>query len=90
MNLPASNGGNLEDEITSRRTHLRKVEYLNSLCGGKCLDDLEFRRKDEGYLNAIRALRIPDSTTARNFCRRFESIATRSASTWRSKPCAIA
>jgi hypothetical protein len=50
--------------------HVLNLAY-NSLCGGTCLDDLELRRQDEGYLNALGALRIPDPTTAGDFCRRF-------------------
>ncbi|MCK6478532.1 MAG: transposase, partial [Phycisphaerales bacterium] len=44
----------------------------NSLCGGTCLDDLELRRNDEVYLDALGAQRIPDPTTAGDFCRRFD------------------
>lgn len=44
---------------------------LNLLAGGTCLDHLETRRTDEAYLNAVGAERIPDPTTAGDFCRRF-------------------
>ena len=44
---------------------------LNLLAGGTCLDHLETRRTDEAYLNALGAERIPDPTTAGDFCRRF-------------------
>jgi hypothetical protein len=44
---------------------------LNLLAGGSCLDHLETRRTDEAYLNAVGAERIPDPTTAGDFCRRF-------------------
>jgi hypothetical protein len=44
---------------------------LNLLAGGSCLDHLETRRTDEAYLNAVGADRIPDPTTAGDFCRRF-------------------
>ena len=44
---------------------------LNLLAGGSCLDHLEVRRTDEAYLNAVGAERIPDPTTAGDFCRRF-------------------
>lgn len=44
---------------------------LNLLAGGTCLDHLEDRRQDEAYLNALGAQRIPDPTTAGDFCRRF-------------------
>lgn len=45
---------------------------LNLLAGGTCLDHLELRRTDEAYLNAVGAERIPDPTTAGDFCRRFD------------------
>ena len=44
---------------------------LNLLAGGSCLDHLETRRTDEAYLNAVGAERVPDPTTAGDFCRRF-------------------
>jgi hypothetical protein len=44
---------------------------FNALCDGTCLDDIELRRNDEVYLDAIGARRIPDPTTAGDFCRRF-------------------
>ena len=44
---------------------------LNLLSDGTCLEDLELRRNDENYLNALGASRIPDPTTAGDFCRRF-------------------
>jgi hypothetical protein len=44
---------------------------LNVLAGGRCLEDIELLRQDEGYLNALGAQRIPDPTTAGDFCRRF-------------------
>jgi hypothetical protein len=49
---------------------------LNLLSGGTCLDHLEIRRTDEAYLNALGAQRIPDPTTAGDFCRRFDEIKT--------------
>lgn len=45
---------------------------LNLLAGGTCLEHLELRRTDEAYLNAVGAQRIPDPTTAGDFCRRFD------------------
>lgn len=50
--------------------HVLNIAY-NALCDGRCLQDLELRRQDEAYLNALGALRIPDPTTAGDFCRRF-------------------
>jgi len=44
----------------------------NALCAGACLEDLELRRQDEAYLNLPDAERIPDPTTAGDFCRRFK------------------
>jgi hypothetical protein len=44
---------------------------LNLLTGGSCLDHIEHRRNDEAYLDALGAPRIPDPTTAGDFCRRF-------------------
>jgi len=43
----------------------------NTLTGGTCLDDIELRRNDEIYMDAIGAERIPDPTTAGDFTRRF-------------------
>lgn len=50
--------------------HVLNIAY-NALCGGDCLEDLELRRNDEAYLEALGAQRIPDPTTAGDFCRRF-------------------
>ena len=50
--------------------HVLNLAY-NALCDGRCLDDLELRRQDEAYLNMLGAIRIPDPTTAGDFCRRF-------------------
>jgi len=44
----------------------------NALAGGRCLEDLELLRNDEVYLDAVGAQRIPDPTTAGDFCRRFQ------------------
>jgi hypothetical protein len=50
--------------------HVLTLAY-NVLTGGQCLEDLEARRSDEGFLNAVGARRIPDPTTAGDFLRRF-------------------
>ncbi|MDX1430191.1 MAG: IS1380 family transposase, partial [Rhodothermales bacterium] len=50
--------------------HVLNIAY-NILCGGTCLDDIEIRRNDEVFLDALGAQRIPDPTTAGDFCRRF-------------------
>src|SRR3954471_11689643 len=44
---------------------------LNILAGGSRIEHLELRRNDEVYLDALGARRIPDPTTAGDFCRRF-------------------
>jgi hypothetical protein len=51
--------------------HVLNLAY-NALCDGTCLQDLELRRQDEVYLDALGARRIPDPTTAGDFCRRFK------------------
>src|SRR5258708_19341123 len=50
--------------------HVLNLAY-NILAGGQRLEHLELRRNDEVYLNALGAERIPDPTTAGDFCRRF-------------------
>ena len=52
--------------------HVLNIAY-NILCGGTCLDDLELRRNNEVYLDALGTQRIPDPTTEGDFCRRFET-----------------
>jgi hypothetical protein len=49
----------------------------NALCEGTCLQDLELRRHDEVFLDALGARRLPDPTTAGDFCRRFDETAIR-------------
>jgi hypothetical protein len=51
--------------------HVLGISY-NVLCGGTCLQDIERLRQDEAYLDALGAQRIPDPTTAGDFCRRFD------------------
>jgi len=74
--------------------HVLSLAY-NVLTGGCCLEDLEVRRSDEGFLNALGARRLPDPTTAGDFLRRFDSAnvltlmeaANRSrSSVWRVQP----
>jgi hypothetical protein len=50
--------------------HVLNLAY-NALCDGTCLQDIELRRNDEVFLDALGAQRIPDPTTAGDFCRRF-------------------
>lgn len=52
--------------------HILNIAY-NILCDGDCLEDIEKLRNDEVYLDAVGARRIPDPTTAGDFCRRFSS-----------------
>ncbi|MCH8242966.1 MAG: transposase, partial [Planctomycetes bacterium] len=52
--------------------HALNIAY-NILCNGTCLEDIELRRNDEVFLDALGADRIPDPTTAGDFCRRFGS-----------------
>jgi Transposase DDE domain group 1 len=56
--------------------HVLTFAY-NVLCDGTCLQDLELRRHDEVFLDALGAQRIPDPTTAGDFCRRFTETAIR-------------
>jgi DDE family transposase len=50
--------------------HVLNIAY-NALCNGTCLQDIELRRNDEAFLDVLGARRIPDPTTAGDFCRRF-------------------
>jgi len=50
--------------------HVLNIAY-NSLVGGLRLEDIELRRNDEAYMDALGAERIPDPTTAGDFTRRF-------------------
>ena len=54
--------------------HVLNIAY-NLLAGGTCLEHLELLRRDEAYLDALGARRIPDPTTAGDFCRRFDEVA---------------
>ena len=51
---------------------------INALCEGTCLQDIELRRNDEVFLDALGAQAIPDPTTAGDFCRRFQACDVRS------------
>jgi hypothetical protein len=46
---------------------------LNLLCGGQVLEDIEVRRNDLVFLDALGARSIPDPTTAGDYCRRFDA-----------------
>jgi len=74
--------------------HVLGIAY-NVLCGGTCLQDIELRRQDEVYLDALGAQRIPDPTTAGDFCRRFDEATIEALQTainetrvrvWRGQP----
>jgi Transposase DDE domain group 1 len=53
--------------------HVLNIAF-NVLAGGQRIEHLELRRNDEVYLNALGAERIPDPTTAGDFCRRFSGV----------------
>jgi hypothetical protein len=57
--------------------HVLNIAY-NALCDGTRLQDIERRRNDEAFLDALGTRRLPDPTTAGDFCRRFtpESVET--------------
>lgn len=50
--------------------HVLNIAY-NALCDGRVLEDIELRRNDRVFLDALGAKSIPDPTTAGDFCRRF-------------------
>jgi DDE family transposase len=49
---------------------------INALCGGVCLEDIEARRNDAVFLDALGVDSLPDPTTAGDFCRRFDTETT--------------
>jgi len=62
---------NIKYEMSERAT--ANIAF-NLLAGGQCLDHIELLRQDEAYLNGIGVERIPDPTTAGDYCRRFDRI----------------
>lgn len=50
--------------------HVLNIAY-NVMCGGRTLEDIELRRNDEAFLDALGVDAIPDPTTGGDFCRRF-------------------
>src|SRR5262249_27390891 len=51
--------------------HVLNIAY-NVVCGGRTLEDIELRRNDEVFLDALGVDAIPDPTTAGDFCRRLQ------------------
>lgn len=49
---------------------------INALCGGMRLEDIEARRNDAVFLDALGTDSLPDPTTAGDFCRRFDTEST--------------
>ena len=77
--------------------HVLNIAY-NILCGGQVLQDIELRRNDETYLDALGAQAIPDPTTSGDFCRRFTAndiddlqtaLNTVRVNAWRQQPAAF-
>src|SRR4029079_6060209 len=52
--------------------HVLNIAF-NALCEGTCLQDIELRRNDENFLDALSAETIPDPETAGDFLRRFNA-----------------
>ena len=50
--------------------HVLNIAF-NALVGGQRLEDIELRRQDATFLNALGAQRLPDPATAGDFTRRF-------------------
>ena len=70
---------NINDRVKVLKRHLPYFESdhvlniaYNVMCGGRSLEDIEHLRNDEVYMDCLGAQRIPDPTTAGDFCRRFE------------------
>jgi len=94
-------------DAIDRRLHILKIHLpytdsdhvlnfaINALCDGTCLQDMELRRNDPAFLDALGAQRLPDPTTAGDFCRRFDAAAVQllqdifddtRISLWRQQP----
>ena len=74
--------------------HVLNVAY-NIIAGGQRLEDIELRRQDENFLDALGAQRLPDPTTAGDFTRRFakgdilclqEAINEARCNVWKQQP----
>lgn len=68
---------------------------INAWCNGQRLEDMELRRNDFAFLEAIGAETLPDPTTAGDYCRRYNESAIRSLqdaidearlNVWKSQP----
>jgi len=72
-------------DAIDRRLHVLKIHVpyhdsdhvlglaYNALCNANCLQDIELRRNDAVFLDALGARSIPDPTTAGDYCRRFNA-----------------
>ncbi len=92
----------IDDQVHVLKRHLPYHESdhvlnfaLNILAGGERIEDMEVRRQDENFLNALGAQRLPDPTTAGDFTRRFapadilclqEAINTARRNVWKQQP----
>ena len=93
----------IDEEVHVLKRHLpfHESDHILSLAytiltGGKSLGDLKDRRDSVAFLNALGAQRIPDSTTAGDFLRRFddeqkvlslmEAINRARSRVWRTRP----
>jgi Transposase DDE domain group 1 len=70
--------GNIDDNLHLLKVHLPYHESdhvltiaFNILAGGRRIEHIELLRNNEVFLNALGTKRIPDPTTAGDFCRRF-------------------
>ena len=93
----------IDDKVRVLKRHLpyHESDHILSLAytilsGGRCLGDLDARRENVAFLDAVGARRIPDPTTSGDFLLRFEDESTvmslmdainraRSA-VWRTRP----
>lgn len=95
----------IDDEVAVLKRHLpyHESDHILSLAytlltGGSCLGDLQERRENVAFLDALGARRIPDPTTAGDFLRRFDdeqkvlnlmqAINRARSSVWQTRPTA--
>ena len=90
--------GGVEGGAAASGIGSRAGRRLQRAVWGTCLQDIERLRQDEVYLDALGAQRIPDPTTAGDFCRRFpeadiEALQTTinetRARVWRAQPAGL-